>query len=456
MLISFYILFLLFCSPALFLWIARLILDNWPFGVFMCKLSPFVQSFSVFVSSLSMTMIAIDRYQVLVRPLRNRVTNRVPRIFLIAMIWFLAALLSIPAGLFTHVKSVAIFLDGETLSRCQMKYPTNDELFWRRLMTVYYSLTQFFIPLVIASFCYVLIGVKISKRSCIGETTEQQEQCQINAKRKTIKMLVIVVAVFAICWLPYNLYFIIEDFFGVNFTLRTYYIIHWLAMSSICYNPFIYFWLNTEYRQGIIKMLTCFRFLFRQRQYRTNVVHLSRNQAASSSQSTISVTQIPSQTQLNNLATNEINNNFDCKRNLKDTNVNNCVNNLHSQSTYSIDNTTVTTATATMTTTMIKPIDNNSINQNELNKLSNEIQLEIVYIALNKNDANVNKQSAWNSFLQFHHHHHYHHYHHLKPKLFDNLGTKPKRYWNKKKKVYSTSDVGTMLELSQIDIETNK
>lgn len=100
-------------------------------------------------------------------------------------------------------------------------------------------------------------GLKISKRVCIGETTLEQAQTHLNAKRKTIKMLMFVVAVFAICWLPYHVMFMLEDFLDINFTLSFQYAIKWLAMSSICYNPFIYFWLNNGYRQGILKALTC-------------------------------------------------------------------------------------------------------------------------------------------------------------------------------------------------------
>ena len=40
----------------------RLMLDDWPFGGLMCSLVPFTQSVSVFVSSYTMTAIAVDRY----------------------------------------------------------------------------------------------------------------------------------------------------------------------------------------------------------------------------------------------------------------------------------------------------------------------------------------------------------------------------------------------------------
>ncbi len=58
---------------------------------------------------------------------------------------------------------------------------------------------------------------------------------------------------FAICWLPLNLYHIRADF-GTDpsrHNLTVYLIVHWLAMSSVCYNPFIYSIRNSYFRKGI-------------------------------------------------------------------------------------------------------------------------------------------------------------------------------------------------------------
>ena len=43
---------------------ARVILAEWPFGSFLCKTVPFVQVTSVYVTSITMAVIALDRYQV--------------------------------------------------------------------------------------------------------------------------------------------------------------------------------------------------------------------------------------------------------------------------------------------------------------------------------------------------------------------------------------------------------
>lgn len=44
--------------------ISRVVLTEWPFGSFLCQLIPFVQVTSVYVTSITMASIALDRYHV--------------------------------------------------------------------------------------------------------------------------------------------------------------------------------------------------------------------------------------------------------------------------------------------------------------------------------------------------------------------------------------------------------
>jgi len=65
-------------------------------------------------------------------------------------------------------------------------------------------------------------------------------------------MLIIVFVVFAICWLPLNLFHIVSDFGSTpqnGFTIFLF--VHWLAMSSVCYNPFIYSIRNSYFRKRV-------------------------------------------------------------------------------------------------------------------------------------------------------------------------------------------------------------
>ena len=61
-------------------------------------------------------------------------------------------------------------------------------------------------------------------------------------------MIVLVIAVFAVCWFPLHVYhllaFLHGDIYMKPYALHVYMTIWTLAMSSSMYNPFIYCWLN--------------------------------------------------------------------------------------------------------------------------------------------------------------------------------------------------------------------
>ncbi len=249
---------------------ARLILDDWPFGSDLCKMAPFIQVASVYVSTISMAIIALDRYQALLYPLKTRLSHKIRKSLIILLIWFVASLLAIPHAIFN--RSVELFT-YKTVIRCRAVYPEPKDIY-KKSITSFTILTQYVLPLAITMFTYVIICIEIYRKKFIGEADEQQISSQIKTKRKTIKMLIIVVIAFAICWLPINLFHLLNDFDLTEISLNAFYFVHWLAMSSVCYNPFIYFWLNKYYRKGI-KSLFCCRIFKKSSKHRSNKSMLS-------------------------------------------------------------------------------------------------------------------------------------------------------------------------------------
>ncbi|KPM11168.1 7 transmembrane receptor (rhodopsin family)-like protein 14 [Sarcoptes scabiei] len=261
--------------------IARILLEEWPFGSFLCILVPFVQVTSVYVSTLTMTIIAIDRYQAIINPLNKRITTHLPTVFTILFIWIVSGLFSIPNVVFNRVVEIA---DHTDLHRCRAIYP-KPKIIYRRSVTLFTFLTQYAIPLSITTFAYIRISFYIWSRLSKPKSLSQnhlddrsnhhqaQQQFAQNSKyftfinqlrersrRKSIKMLALVVGVFSICWLPLNIYHLNSDFSSASNLIQDpniFFICHWFAMSSVCYNPFIYFLLNHHYRQEIKHLIRC-------------------------------------------------------------------------------------------------------------------------------------------------------------------------------------------------------
>ncbi|XP_029442215.1 neuromedin-K receptor-like, partial [Rhinatrema bivittatum] len=69
-----------------------------------------------------------------------------------------------------------------------------------------------------------------------------------------VKMMIVVVVTFAICWLPYHIYFIVtalnKQLTRWKYIQQIYLASFWLAMSSTMYNPIIYCCLNRRFRAG--------------------------------------------------------------------------------------------------------------------------------------------------------------------------------------------------------------
>ena len=72
-------------------------------------------------------------------------------------------------------------------------------------------LIQFLIPLMVTMFAYSLISYHLWGAGHIGAATQQQQLRRLASRRRTIKMLVLVVILFGVSWLPLNLYHLISD-----------------------------------------------------------------------------------------------------------------------------------------------------------------------------------------------------------------------------------------------------
>lgn len=239
--------------------IARHLMEEWPFGSFICHLTNFSLMISVYVSTFTLTAIALDRQYILLYPLKPRITKRTGLIILL-VIWMVSFLLSLPYGIYSQVTDVFFMI--KAVKRCRSVFPEPKEVF-EKTLTMSTTIIQYFIPLTIIGFSYGRIVRKLWLRTHLGAVTHSQQQLQNRAKRKSIKLLVAVVVVFALCWMPLNLYHILTDFHPdtsvFKYDSTVFFVFHWIAISSTCYNPFVYCWMNESFRKEVKSRVACFR-----------------------------------------------------------------------------------------------------------------------------------------------------------------------------------------------------
>ncbi|KAH9409120.1 Neuropeptide Y receptor, partial [Tyrophagus putrescentiae] len=230
--------------------LVRILPLSWPFGDLVCVLVPLIQYSCVYVSTFTMTLIALHRLWT-VRQRRSSVgkTSGTKVALTVLAIWLVALTLSLPHAAFNRVKAKQF--NGRILTRCAVRYPHVNFNF-PLLLTVEVFFTQYLLPLSITLVVYVKIARVIARQGqLICKLSDEKKRRQSEQKRRRIFMLAsLAVATFATCWMPINLYLFLVDSRVVHLQTEIFIMCHWFAMSSVCYNPIIYCWLNEKFRNG--------------------------------------------------------------------------------------------------------------------------------------------------------------------------------------------------------------
>ncbi|NXD11895.1 GPR83 protein, partial [Nothocercus nigrocapillus] len=232
--------------------LARFVNSTWIFGKGMCHVSRFAQYCSLHVSALTLTAIAVDRHQVIMHPLKPRISTAKGVIY-IFVIWIMAACFSLPHAIYQKLFTFE-YREEVTRCLCLPDFPEPAPLFWK-----YLDLTTFILlyvlPLLIISAAYTTAAKKLWLRNVIGDVTAEQYFALRKKNKKTVKMLMLVVILFAVCWFPLNCYVVLLSSQTIRTNNTLYFAFHWFAMSSTCYNPFIYCWLNESFRSELKTLL---------------------------------------------------------------------------------------------------------------------------------------------------------------------------------------------------------
>ncbi|XP_075999102.1 somatostatin receptor type 5 [Genypterus blacodes] len=220
-------------------------LQSWPFGPSLCRLVMTVDSINQFTSIFCLTVMSIDRYLAVVHPIHSSKWRR-PQVAKVVngTVWAVSFLVVMPVVVFANIQ--------KTGGTCNIAWPEPANI-WRAAFIIYTSTVGFFFPLLIICLCYLLIVFKIRSS---GKKVHATSTKRRKSERKVTRMVVIVVAVFVFCWLP---------FYGLNIInllvpLPTkyqgiYYFVVVLGYANSCANPIVYGFLSDNFKRGFRKAL---------------------------------------------------------------------------------------------------------------------------------------------------------------------------------------------------------
>uniref|UniRef100_A0A4W5RRV8 Gastrin/cholecystokinin type B receptor n=1 Tax=Hucho hucho TaxID=62062 RepID=A0A4W5RRV8_9TELE len=304
----------LFCMP--FTLIPNLMRD-FVFGSGICKVAMYFMGISVSVSTFNLVAISLERYSAICNPLASRTwQTKSHAATVISATWVVSFLFMLPYPIsstlvpFTRV-------NNSTGNMCRLVWPSD---VIQQSWYVSLLLLLFLVPGIMMMTAYGLISLELyrgitfemrqcstgsikpgdndgcylqpakkkkgelahlqnspatpspnvtinsrdnvgSNKSKLSRVCSNSSTCNLMAKKRVIRMLLVIVCLFFLCWTPV---------FAVNawraFDRRSadkllsgapISFIHLLSYTSACVNPIIYCFMNKRFRQGILSTFTC-------------------------------------------------------------------------------------------------------------------------------------------------------------------------------------------------------
>ncbi|KAI8491087.1 Kappa-type opioid receptor [Branchiostoma belcheri] len=250
--------------------IIDLIAGEWMFSQNVCKFVVGTVNAGAFASFLSLAALSVDRYHAMAYPLKSLgVADHKKTATILFLLWSLAICTCIP-----HIWYARVLDYSGGSSHCILDLPATaeDPNLWHRVSVAYSFIVGFVVPLVIIITCYSLIICSISRSDALstpdhadggGQVAGLQHvtpghAARVHRHRKLTRLVLILVAAFVLCWLPYHVFHIVR-LSVLPETSRTWMLLaltfNALSFTNSVINPILYSFLGEQFRQSFRQAL---------------------------------------------------------------------------------------------------------------------------------------------------------------------------------------------------------
>lgn len=222
-------------------------------GHITCTLVYFTFYVTLAASILSLSLMSVDRYLAVIFPLRRFPRFRRPKV-LAAVVWLSAMVFSVPIAVIWRLveyKPLGVFICA----------PQFDQLgtFGMKGYYIYLVLLMYLIPLFLISSLYVVVGRALWRRNVPGVMSTETEKRNKKTKLIVVRMLAIITAAFAVCWLPAQCYHLILAFRpDIDKSSPPYvmFLCFWSGHANSAVNPWLYIMLNDRFRKSLWRVFS--------------------------------------------------------------------------------------------------------------------------------------------------------------------------------------------------------
>ena len=259
------LLFIIFCVPFTAAGYAK---TQWPFGHIWCKIVNYLIYVCAYASVWTLVLMSFDRYLAVVHPIASiRIRNRRNTYCLLVIVWSVIICGNVPILVQYNIQEYVFVIQDR--SACINTEGSQTNL-------IFYSFFFSFGYLIPLALICILYGFLL-KRLLYGVVPGGSQRAEsIRSKKRVTRMVIIVVVIFAVCWLPIQLVLLIQSAIrDFNPSISTFAIsvsANCLAYMNSCVNPILYAFLSENFRRSFIRLLCCSPEPFSKFEYeRTNV-----------------------------------------------------------------------------------------------------------------------------------------------------------------------------------------
>ena len=243
--------FIIICVPFT---AATYAMPIWPFGNAWCKIYQYMLNVTAYASVYTLVLMSLDRYLAVVHPISSMTLRTdINCGILIFLSWAIICVANIPILL--EYSTYSYVYNNEHRSTCidlrMIQDISQGKLFYGCFFAFCYIIPLTLVCILYGAMLKRLLHGVVPRGCQSGESHR--------SKRRVTKMVVCVVAMFAIAWLPFQVIFMIQ-FFGTypesNSFVAMKIACTCFAYMNSCINPFLYAFLSENFRKSFRKILS--------------------------------------------------------------------------------------------------------------------------------------------------------------------------------------------------------
>ncbi|XP_010005705.1 PREDICTED: chemokine XC receptor 1 [Chaetura pelagica] len=214
---------------------------GWIFGEFLCKAVNAVFSVGYYSGVFFLTLMTMLRYLFVVNPLSTLRSQTQCCGFLVSLaVWAGSILMVVPEVIHTTVQDN--LEGGKTCDYADWK--------WKKV-DIYQRNVLFLVSFGVIVFCYIKILIILLRTKS-------------RRKHRTVKLILIIVVAFFLCWAPYNILSFLITFPPPTCqyekdSMLAFHISRKIAYSHCCLNPVLYVFVGVKFKSHLLRL--CSQYL---------------------------------------------------------------------------------------------------------------------------------------------------------------------------------------------------